>query len=297
MSAIILDGKKLSEEIYQSLTKKIDILEKKINRLPKISIILIGEDVASHTYVNHKAKACLKINTNYEIIKRPSSIKQKELINEVIKLNNDAHVDGIIVQLPLPKHIDINSIINTIDPQKDVDGFHPINYGKMALGLPCHKPATPSGILEFFKKYKIETKGKNCVIIGRSRIVGGPISIMMSSPNYPGNCTVTLCHSQTKNIRKFTQEADILISAIGKNKFINGDMVKNDAVVIDVGSSKVEDKSRPKGYRLEGDVIFDEVYGKASYITPVPGGVGPMTIASLLTNTYNAAYNSSLIKT
>ncbi|MCP3659754.1 MAG: bifunctional 5,10-methylenetetrahydrofolate dehydrogenase/5,10-methenyltetrahydrofolate cyclohydrolase [Bacteroidetes bacterium] len=296
MSAIILDGKKLSEEIYQLLIKKIDSLEKKIKRLPKISIILIGEDIASHTYVNYKAKACLKININYEIIKRPSSITQKELINEVIKLNKDDHVDGILVQLPLPDHININSIINTIDPTKDVDGFHPVNYGKMALGLPCHKPATPSGILEFFKSYRIETKGKNCVVIGRSRIVGAPMSIMMSSPTYPGNCTVTLCHSQTKNIEKFTKQADILISAIGKNKFINGEMIKKGAVVIDVGINKVPDSTKSKGYRLEGDVIFDEVFQKTSYITPVPGGVGPMTIAALLKNTYNAAYDKSMNK-
>ncbi len=293
MSAIILDGKKLSEEIYYNLSKKIDKLKEKIKRTPKLSIVLVGDNIASHTYVNHKAKACLKININYKIIKHPTSIIEKDLINEVLRLNKDDSVDGIIVQLPLPNHININSIINAIDPKKDVDGFHPLNYGKMALGLPCHTPATPTGILEILKRYKIETNGKNCVILGRSRIVGAPMSIMMASPNYPGNCTVTLCHSKTKNIELYTQKADILISAIGKSNFITGKMVKKNSVIIDVGINRIEDKSKAKGYRLVGDIVFDEVFKKAAYITPVPGGVGPMTIAALLTNTYNAALNRS----
>lgn len=286
--AVILDGKKVSLDIQDELKEEVEKRKAKGKKTPHLAAILVGEDGASKTYVNAKVKACERIGFDSTLIKLPEITTEKELINEIDKLNDDINIDGFIVQLPLPKHIDEQKIIKTISPKKDVDGFHPQNVGRMALGLKTFLPATPNGILEIIKRYKVDTVGKHCVVIGRSHIVGSPMSILMGRNYYPGNSTVTLTHSRTKNLKELCLQADIIIVALGKPEFLTADMVKDDVVIIDVGITRVPDETKKRGYRLVGDVKFDEVAEKASYITPVPGGVGPMTISSLLMNTMNA---------
>lgn len=284
----LLDGKATSEEIKKELS--LAILDRKQNgkKIPHLAAILVGNDGGSMTYVNAKVKACEQIGFESTLIKYDDSITEELLLAKVKELNEDDTIDGFIVQLPLPKHINELLITQTIDPKKDVDGFHPVNLGNMMLNIPCFLPATPAGILELLKRNNIETKGKNCVIIGRSNIVGQPLSILLSKNTDPGNCTVTLTHSYTKNLKEICLSADILIAAIGRAAFVKADMVKEGAVVIDVGTTRVIDKSRSAGWYLSGDVDFVNVAPKCSFITPVPGGVGPMTIASLMINTLKA---------
>ncbi len=287
----LLDGKATSTAIKQELKIEVDGMLSRSAKVPHLAAIIVGEDGASLTYVGSKVKSCKEIGYDSTLVQLPSSTTEKELLDQVHKLNNDDDVDGFIVQLPLPKHIDEQKVLEAIAPAKDVDGFHPENVGRMILGLPCFLPATPYGILQLLERYKIETSGKHCVVIGRSHIVGSPMSILMARNAYPGNCTVTLTHSRTKNLEEICREADILIVALGKAEFVKASMVKEGAVVVDVGITRLEDSSKKSGFRLAGDVDFDEVAPKCSYITPVPGGVGPMTIASLLLNTMQAAKN------
>ena len=284
----LLDGKKTSLEIQNELGAKVKKLVKKGKTPPHLAAILVGEDGASRTYVNAKVKACEKIGFKSTLHKLNADVSQSELLKLIDTLNRDNSIDGFIVQLPLPKHIDDNKITLAINPRKDVDGFHPENVGKMTLGLPTFLPATPNGIMELLKRYNIETEGKNTVVIGRSSIVGTPMSILMSRKSNPGNSTVTLAHSKTQNLKDICLKADILIAAIGIPEFVTSNMVKPNAVVIDVGIHRIEDDSKKNGFRLIGDVKFDEVSSVCSFISPVPGGVGPMTIASLLMNTYLA---------
>lgn len=284
----LLDGKKTSLEIQNELGAKVKKLVKKGKTPPHLAAILVGEDGASRTYVNAKVKACENIGFKSTLHKLNADVSQSELLKLIDTLNRDNSIDGFIVQLPLPKHIDDNKITLAINPKKDVDGFHPENVGKMTLGLPTFLPATPNGIMELLKRYNIETEGKNTVVIGRSSIVGTPMSILMSRKSNPGNSTVTLAHSKTQNLKDICLKADILIAAIGLPEFVTSNMVKPNAVVIDVGIHRIEDDSKKNGFRLIGDVKFDEVSSICSYISPVPGGVGPMTIASLLMNTYLA---------
>lgn len=286
--ATILDGKKVSITIQDELAEEVKQRNLIGKKKPHLAAILVGEDGASMTYVNAKVKACDRIGFESTLIKLPEIATEKELINEIEKLNNDISIDGFIVQLPLPKHINEQKVIQSINPKKDVDGFHPQNVGRMALSLPTFLPATPNGILEILKRYKVNTVGKHCVVIGRSHIVGSPMSILMSQNYYPGNATVTLTHSRTKNLKEICLQADIIIIALGKPEFLTADMVKDGVVIVDVGITRLPDESKKSGYRLVGDVKFDEVSDKASFITPVPGGVGPMTISSLLMNTMNA---------
>ncbi len=286
MPAQILDGKALSKEILTGAARQCTKIKKALSRKPALCIILIGDNPASSTYVKNKMHACDKVGIHSNLISLKNDIGEKELVKRIDNLNKNDKIDGIIVQLPLPKHINSDNIILKIHPEKDVDGFHPINYGKMALGLPSLMPATPLGIITLLKKYNIPTKGSNCVIVGRSRIVGAPISIIMSMY---ADATVTLCHSKTQNLKYYTQNADILIVAIGKAGFIIKDMIKNGSVIIDVGINKILDSLYNRGYRLVGDIEYHGVTQKASYITPVPGGIGPMTIASLILNTLRAA--------
>jgi methylenetetrahydrofolate dehydrogenase (NADP+)/methenyltetrahydrofolate cyclohydrolase len=284
----LLDGKKTSLEIQNELGVKVKKLVKKGKTPPHLAAILVGEDGASRTYINAKVKACENIGFKSTLHKLNADVSQSELLKLIDTLNRDNSIDGFIVQLPLPKHIDDNKITLAINPKKDVDGFHPENVGKMTLGLPTFLPATPNGIMELLKRYNIETEGKNTVVIGRSSIVGTPMSILMSRKSNPGNSTVTLAHSKTQNLKDICLKADILIAAIGLPEFVTSNMVKPNAVVIDVGIHRIEDDSKKNGFRLIGDVKFDEVSSICSYISPVPGGVGPMTIASLLMNTYLA---------
>ena len=284
----LLDGKKTSLEIQNELGAKVKKLVKKGETPPHLAAILVGEDGPSRTYVNAKVKACEKIGFKSTLHKLNADVSQSELLKLIDTLNRDNSIDGFIVQLPLPKHIDDNKITLAINPRKDVDGFHPENVGKMTLGLPTFLPATPNGIMELLKRYNIETEGKNTVVIGRSSIVGTPMSILMSRKSNPGNSTVTLAHSKTQNLKDICLRADILIAAIGIPEFVTSNMVKPNAVVIDVGIHRIEDNSKKNGFRLIGDVKFDEVSSVSSFISPVPGGVGPMTIASLLMNTYLA---------
>ena len=284
----LLDGKKTSLEIQNELGDKVKKLVKKGKTPPHLAAILVGEDGASRTYVNAKVKACENIGFKSTLHKLNADVSQSELLKLIDTLNRDNSIDGFIVQLPLPKHIDDNKITLAINPRKDVDGFHPENVGKMTLGLPTFLPATPNGIMELLKRYNIETEGKNTVVIGRSSIVGTPMSILMSRKSNPGNSTVTLAHSKTQNLKDICLKADILIAAIGIPEFVTSNMVKPNAVVIDVGIHRIEDDSKKNGFRLIGDVKFDEVSSVCSFISPVPGGVGPMTIASLLMNTYLA---------
>lgn len=288
---IILDGKIVSKAVKDTLKEKTKDFRSNGNRTPHLAAILVGNNGASETYVASKIKNCEEVGFKSSLILLSQNIAEEELIEAIEKLNNDDAVDGILVQLPLPKQIDEERIINLINPRKDVDGFHPVNIGKMVQGLPAFIPATPYGILLMLEHYKIETSGKHAVVIGRSNIVGRPISILLSRNSYPGNCTVTVCHSRTKNLKEICLQADIIVAALGIPEFLKADMVKENAVVIDVGITRVADASKKSGFALKGDVDFANVAPKCSYITPVPGGVGLMTIAALLMNTFTACEN------
>lgn len=289
MSYKIIDGKSLSLEIQEEITAEVKNMVASGGKVPHLAAVLVGNDGGSETYVASKIKTCERIGFKSSLIRHDNSVTEKELLDTVKKLNDDEDIDGFIVQLPLPKHINEHKIIEAIKPSKDVDGFHPINVGRMVLNLPAYVSATPFGIVQLLDKYKIETSGKHCVVIGRSHIVGSPMSILMAKNTPMGNCTVTLCHSKTKDLKSFTRSADILICALGSPEFVTGDMVKEGVVVIDVGTTRVPSTETKSGFKLKGDVKFDEVAPKSSYITPVPGGVGPMTIASLIKNTLLAA--------
>lgn len=284
----LLDGKETAKQIKEELAEAVQLRKKEGKKIPHLAAVLVGNDGGSMTYVNAKVKACDEIGFESTLIRYDESVPEDILLQKVQSLNEDKSIDGFIVQLPLPKHIDELKITQAIDPKKDVDGFHPVNLGNMVLNLPGFLPATPAGIMELIKRNNIVTEGKNCVIIGRSNIVGTPLSIMLGRNTNPGNCTVTLAHSRTQNLKEICKEADILIAAIGKPGFVTKDMVKEGAVIIDVGTTRVDDASRERGWRLCGDVDFNEVAPMTSYITPVPGGVGPMTIASLMINTLKA---------
>jgi methylenetetrahydrofolate dehydrogenase (NADP+)/methenyltetrahydrofolate cyclohydrolase len=289
----ILDGKVVSQTVKDSLKQKAAELKKEKNKTPHLAAVLVGNNGASETYVASKVKNCEEIGFKSTLVRLDNDIKESELIDTIERLNNDADVDGILVQLPLPKHINEDKIISLIHPGKDVDGFHPMSVGKMVQGLPTFIPATPYGIILMLEHYNIETKGKHAVVIGRSNIVGRPISILLNRNTYPGNCTVTVCHSHTGNLREICLQADIIVAALGKPQFLTADMVKENAVVIDVGITRVPDATKKSGFAIKGDVDFENVAPKCSYITPVPGGVGLMTIAALLMNTYNACLQKS----
>lgn len=284
----LLDGKKISAEIKEEIAAVVAAFKRNGQEIPHLAAILVGDDGASHTYVNAKVAACEKVGFESSLIRLPATVSEQELLDQIQKLNDNPGVHGFIVQLPLPAHIDEQKVINAVDPDKDVDGFHPVNVGKLVLGLPSFIPATPNGIVELLARSGVETEGKNCLVIGRSNIVGKPMSILMARKGNPGNCTVTLAHSRTKDLKSHCLRADIIIAALGIPQFLKGDMVKEGAVVVDVGITRVQDETRKSGYRLLGDVHFEEVAPKCSFITPVPGGVGPMTIASLLQNTLKA---------
>jgi methylenetetrahydrofolate dehydrogenase (NADP+)/methenyltetrahydrofolate cyclohydrolase len=285
----IIDGKKIAEQIQLEIGEEVSRMIAEGNRAPHLAAVLVGNDGGSMTYVNAKMKACDKIGFKSTSLKFDSSITEDELLKVVLDLNNDPELDGFIVQLPLPKHINEQKVVQAIDPKKDVDGFHPVNVGRMALNLPCYLPATPFGILQLLQRSGIQTSGKHCVVIGRSNIVGSPMSILLARNAEPGNCTVTLCHSRTADISYFTKQADIIVLALGKPGFLMGDMVKEGVVVIDVGTTRVDAPDTKAGWRLKGDADFESVSPKCSWITPVPGGVGPMTITGLLQNTLLAA--------
>ena len=281
----IIDGKMISNLIKEEIKQKVEKIIKKGERPPHLAAILVGNDGASLTYVGSKVRSCKQVGFDSTLVKLPAEISQKDLLNKIHELNNDDKIDGFIVQLPLPNHIDEEKVLMTVNPNKDVDGFHPSNFGKMALNMESFIPATPYGIIELLKRYKINTSGKNTVVIGRSNIVGRPISILLSRKGNPGDSTVTLVHSRTKNLESFTKNADIIVSALGVPDFLKSEMVKKGVIIIDVGITRVKDDSNSKGYVIKGDVDFESVKEKASFITPVPGGVGPMTIAMLLKNT------------
>ncbi|MFI5164470.1 MAG: bifunctional methylenetetrahydrofolate dehydrogenase/methenyltetrahydrofolate cyclohydrolase FolD [Bacteroidia bacterium] len=285
----IIDGKKISEEIQNEIAQEVLKLKSAGKKIPHLAAILIGNDGASETYVGGKVKACEKVGFKSTLVRLPDSTSENDLLKKISELNNDKDIDGFIVQLPLPKQISERKVIEAIAPEKDVDGFHPENIGRMVLNLPTYLPATPYGILQLIERYKIETAGKNCVVIGRSHIVGSPMSILLARNAYPGNCTVTLTHSKTKNLKEICLQADIIIAALGKPEFLTADFVKQGAVVIDVGITRVKSDKTKSGWKLLGDVKYDEVAPKCSFITPVPGGVGPMTITSLLMNTLKAS--------
>ena len=287
---IILDGKKTSSDIKDEIASEVKSITLSGDRPPHLAALIVGNDGASLTYVGSKVKACEKVGFDSTLISLPESISEQELLTKVNELNNDDKIDGYIVQLPLPKHIDTQKVLMAVDPKKDVDGFHPTNFGKMALKLPTFISATPNGIMELLKRYKVSTEGKHTVVIGRSDIVGKPISILMGLKTNPGNSTVTLAHSRTNNIEDLIKQADIVISALGVPNFIKDYMIKDGAIIIDVGITRVPDDS-VKGYKIVGDVDFENVSKKSSFITPVPGGVGPMTIAMILTNTLQAYKN------
>ena len=287
---IILDGKKTSADIKDEIASEVKSITLSGDRPPHLAALIVGNDGASLTYVGSKVKACEKVGFDSTLLSLPESISEQELLNKVYELNNDDKIDGYIVQLPLPNHIDTQKVLMAVDPKKDVDGFHPTNFGKMALKLPTFISATPNGIMELLKRYKVSTEGKHTVVIGRSDIVGKPISILMGLKTNPGNSTVTLAHSRTNNIEDLIKQADIVISALGVPNFIKDYMIKDGAIIIDVGITRVPDDS-VKGYKIVGDVDFENVSKKSSFITPVPGGVGPMTIAMLLTNTLQAYKN------
>lgn len=281
----ILDGKKLSGQIKDEIAQEVAVLRRRGEKVPHLAAVLVGDDGASLTYVGSKVRSCEQVGIESTLLHLPAETSEAELLQKVHDLNRDSDIDGYIVQLPLPGHIDEEKILMAIDPDKDVDGFHPTNFGKMALELPTFIPATPFGIMELLGRYDIETSGKRALVIGRSHIVGRPISILLSQKGKVGNCTVTVAHSRTPDLKELTLDADIIVTALGVPKFLKADMVKEGVVVVDVGITRVSDTSRPRGYYITGDVDFDEVSKKASYITPVPGGVGPMTIAMLLKNT------------
>ncbi|MFD2203595.1 bifunctional 5,10-methylenetetrahydrofolate dehydrogenase/5,10-methenyltetrahydrofolate cyclohydrolase [Shivajiella indica] len=285
----LIDGKKTSEQIKTEIAARVEEIKAEGGKIPHLAAVLVGNDGASQTYVGAKVKACEQVGFESTLVRLEETVSEEELLRVVEDINQNPSIDGLIVQLPLPKHISVEKVTNKIKPQKDVDGFTPANVGRMTLGWPAYVAATPYGIVELLKRYNIETSGKHCVVIGRSHIVGSPMSILMARNDYPGNCTVTLTHSRTKNLPEIARTADILIVALGKPEFVTADMVKEGAVVIDVGIHRVDDASKKSGFKLIGDVKFNEVAIKASAITPVPGGVGPMTIASLLYNTLLAA--------
>ncbi|HHC79348.1 MAG TPA: bifunctional methylenetetrahydrofolate dehydrogenase/methenyltetrahydrofolate cyclohydrolase FolD [Flavobacteriia bacterium] len=288
---ILLDGKTTSNQIKEEIAQAVQQRKTESKKIPHLAAVLVGNDGASMTYVNSKVKSCERVGFKSTLIRLDAETSEETLLQEIEKLNTDDDIDGFIVQLPLPTHIDEQKIIMAVHPDKDVDGFHPINVGRMTLDLPAFLSATPFGILELLERYNIETSGKHAVIIGRSHIVGRPMSILLSQKRPVGNATVTVAHSRTKNLKEITLQADIIIAALGIPEFLTGDMVKDGVVIIDVGITRVEDSSKPRGYRLAGDVHFESVSKKASYITPVPGGVGPMTIAMLLKNTLLACQN------
>jgi methylenetetrahydrofolate dehydrogenase (NADP+)/methenyltetrahydrofolate cyclohydrolase len=290
---ILLDGKRISNDIKEEIAIEVANLISEGRKKPHLAAILVGNDGASETYVNAKVKACNKAGFDSTLIRFNNNVSEKELLVQIEQINNNLDIDGLIVQLPLPNHIDEMKVTEAVNPGKDVDGFHPENIGRMVLNLATYLPATPAGILELIKKYNIETSGKHCVVIGRSHIVGSPISILMARNNNPGNCTVTLTHSRTQNLKEITKTADILIVALGKAEFVTADMVKDGVCIIDVGISRVKSDKTKSGWKLLGDVSYNEVKDKCSFITPVPGGVGPMTIAMLLRNTLIASKSKS----
>ena len=284
----ILDGKATSDKIKNEIAQQVKDIVAKGGKRPHLAAILVGTDGASQTYVGHKERACAQVGFKSTLLRFPAEISQDELLKRIGEINLNDDIDGLIVQLPLPEHIDEDAVINAIDPKKDVDGFHPENVGRMMLGLPTFLPATPYGIIRLLSEYGIQTKGKHCVIIGRSNIVGRPLANLLSLKDEPGDCTVTICHSRTQNIEYFTRQADIIIAALGAPGFLKGEMVREGAVIVDVGITRIPDSTKKAGYRLAGDVDFETVAPKASFITPVPGGVGPMTIVSLMVNTLKA---------
>lgn len=290
--AIIIDGKKIASLIKEEIKNQVEEIISKGGRAPHLAAVLVGDDGASLTYVSNKVASCKQVGFKSSLITLPYEIEEEKLLSEITRLNEDKEIDGFIVQLPLPKHIDGDKVLLAINPKKDVDGFHPTNFGKMAVDMETFVPATPYGIIELLERYNIDTNGKHTVVIGRSNIVGRPISILMSRKAKSGNSTVTVVHSRTKNLEFFTKNADIVISALGVPNFLKANMVKDGVVIIDVGITRVKDLNKKKGYVLKGDVDFDSVKEKASYITPVPGGVGPMTIISLLQNTLKAYHQS-----
>ena len=285
----IIDGKSVSNQIKQEIADEVADIQKKGGKIPHLVAILVGTDGASETYVSHKEKACEKVGFKSTIVRMKESVTENELLEKIDEFNRDDDIDGLIVQVPLPDQISENKVIEAIDPEKDVDGFHPVNVGRMVIGLPSYVSATPAGIVELLERYEIEISGKSCVVIGRSNIVGTPLSILLSRKTPRGNATVTLCHSRTPNIAELSSKADIVIVAMGKARFLTADMVKKGAVVIDVGTTRIKSDKTKSGWKLVGDVAFDEVAPKCSFITPVPGGVGPMTIVSLLKNTLKAS--------
>ena len=284
----LLDGNLVSKATKEELKLQVAQRSTEGKKTPHLAAVLVGNNGASETYIGSKVKTCEEIGFKSTLLRLEESISEFKLLSIIEELNNDLDVDGILVQLPLPAHISDEKVINAIDPQKDVDGFHPVSIGKMVQGLPTYIPATPHGLMLMLEHYKIETKGKHAVVIGRSNIVGRPMSILLSANTQPGNCTVTICHSHTKNLKELCLKADILVAALGRPEFVTADMVKEGAIVIDVGITRVEDATKKKGYAIKGDVKFDEVSPKCQYITPVPGGVGPMTIAALMKNTLRA---------
>ncbi|MDO4783064.1 MAG: bifunctional methylenetetrahydrofolate dehydrogenase/methenyltetrahydrofolate cyclohydrolase FolD [Capnocytophaga felis] len=281
----LLDGKKTSEQIKQEIAEEVKQIKARGGKVPHLAAVLVGNDGASLTYVGSKVKACEKVGFDSTLIELPADITEAELLKKINELNRNEVIDGYIVQLPLPKHIDSQKVLMAVDPEKDVDGFHPANFGKIALDMEAFIPATPFGIMELLKRHNVETKGKHVVVVGRSHIVGRPMSILLSQKGNPGNATVTLTHSYTPNLKEITKQADIIIMALGIPEFLKADMVKEGVTVVDVGITRLKDEKAPKGYRIVGDVDFEQVKEKADYITPVPGGVGPMTIAMLLKNT------------
>lgn len=285
----LIDGRKVSEEIYQSLKVEVDKIKAAGGKVPHLAAVLVGNNPASQTYVNAKVKACEQVGFGSTLVKLDENITEETLMDTIRQLNENPEIDGFIVQLPLPHQINENKVTQAISPHKDVDGFHPTNLGRMVLNLPSYLPATPFGIVKLLEAYQIETAGKHCVVIGRSHIVGSPMSILLARNSNPGNCTVTLCHSRTQNLAHYTQQADIIIVALGKPYFLKKEMIKEGVVVIDVGISRVESTTTKSGFKLAGDADFDDITEKCSYITPVPGGVGPMTIASLMYNTLLAS--------
>lgn len=286
---VIIDGKQTSKDLKNELKIEVDKIRESGGKIPHLAAVLVGSDGASETYVASKIKSCEQIGFKSSLVRHDNDITEEDLLKTIQKLNEDEDVDGFIVQLPLPDHINVDHIIEAIDPKKDVDGFHPINVGRMAKGLPAYISATPFGIIELIRRYNIDTVGKHCVVVGRSQIVGLPMSLLMQRNTYPGNSTVTITHSRTQNLKEICFQADIIVAALGRPGFVTADMVKEGAVVIDVGITRVKDDSKKSGYALKGDVLYDEVAPKASFITPVPGGVGPMTVASLMYNTLLAS--------
>ncbi len=293
MNSKLIDGKAIAAEIKKEIAKEVAAMIDADVKAPHLAAVIVGEDAASQTYVASKEKACHSVGITSSVYRLPASTSEKELLDLVRFLNHDPEIDGFIVQLPLPGHIDADKVIEAIDPLKDVDGFHPRNLGRMLIGLPAFLPATPYGIVEMLKRSKVDVAGKHVVVLGRSNIVGTPLSVMLSRKAEGANATVTLCHSHTQNLADITRQADVLIAAIGKSRFVTADMVKDGAVVVDVGIHRIDDPSTEKGYHIAGDVDFDQVIKKASKITPVPGGVGPMTIVSLLQNTLQAARHAA----